>query len=147
MTESDPATVGVKHDFESAFVDDHLMVKPTEDDEFTLVGATALGPEGQMMHLKPMSAGAAVGRTPESRLSEKHPLQGWWGRPGTSAVVHESSVGRPGYDFHVGVTQDYFEGITANPDARVENHSRFSRAFRRLPGINDHGDLAFGGIV
>lgn len=107
----------MEHDFGTAFVDDDLMVVPAEDDQLTLIGPPALGPEGQMMNLEPVPAGATVGGTSESGLSEQHPFQRWRSCPGPSSVIHISPVGRPGHDFNVGVTQDRFESVATDPDS------------------------------
>jgi hypothetical protein len=48
-------------DLESALVDNHVMVKPTEEDEVGLVGSATFGPGEDVVRLEPMSAGAAIG--------------------------------------------------------------------------------------
>jgi len=40
--ESDPAVVGMQLDLESSFVDHDVMVEPTQDNQFSLVGAPTL---------------------------------------------------------------------------------------------------------
>lgn len=52
--ESDPPLV-VEVDLKASLVDHHLMMKPTEDDQFGLVGLPTLTPRHQMVDLESTS--------------------------------------------------------------------------------------------
>lgn len=44
----------LKVDLIATFVDDHLVVKPAQDDEVVLVGFSTLGPWGEVVYLETM---------------------------------------------------------------------------------------------
>jgi len=50
----------VKIGLKSSFVDDHLVVKPAQDDEVVLIGAASLAPGDQVVDLESVAAVTAV---------------------------------------------------------------------------------------
>jgi hypothetical protein len=47
-------------DLVATFVDDDLMVEPTQDDQFVLIGLPTPGPRCEMVDLEPVLGDAAV---------------------------------------------------------------------------------------
>jgi hypothetical protein len=95
----------VDDDVESSFVDHHLMVEPTQDDQVVLVGAASLHPGGFVVDLEPVAAVAPVGGTPEPVFGQQGSFQPWWSSPLSASVFHQPAVSGAGGDFGDRITE------------------------------------------
>lgn len=116
----------MKPDLVSSLVDHDAMVKPTENDQLTMIGATPESPWSEMVNLKPSVAVAAVSCAGEPGFGQKRPLQRRWCSPGPTPIVHEPAVLGSCSDFDVGVTENCMEGVPTGTHSRFQCHTRFT---------------------
>jgi len=132
---------GMDDDVEASFVDDNLMVKPAEDDEVVLVGASSLHPGGLVVDLESIPASAPVGGTPEPVFGQQRPFQPWWSGPFRPAVFHVPAVGGAGGHFGGGVTEHRLESLTSHPDTCIQNHAGLTVGLHSVFGVDEHAHL------